>query len=362
MLIKMSEAVELFPLSVADYDALVRYLVSFPGETRDSAFWRDRFRLWWEANPAFSEGMERGWILKEDGAIVGFIGNIPSYFQWGGEKKIIYNTTTWRVSPSYRNHSLRLLFKQLEYGRGSLLFLTTAGKVVRKISQTFRLQFIQRGVERTGLFVIHPQKILEAFFGQIKVGRFLAKGLAPFLEGAQALRLKAFSQGEEFQAKELARADSSFDELWKKTRGRIPNTTVRTAEVINWYCVGSSYFEKKLFGVYRGPSLLAYMIFMPSQVKGLNILECIDFWGETRETAAVKSLFHYLKDWGREHSIDLIRFPSFSKEVGRLLGKSCLLEIPTKRSREYFKTDLGPGEPISPENTYFPYAVGDFGL
>jgi hypothetical protein len=353
---------ELLSLSPEHYQEAASYLASFPQETRGPEFWRDRFRLWWEDNPAFFEDLERGWILKANGAVVGFLGNIPSYFQLSGEKKIIYSATTWRVSPGYRNHSLDLLFKQIDYSRKSLLFLITVGEVARRISQMLRFQILQRGDERVGILVIHSEKFLGAFVGKNPVTRFLAKGLALILDGTQALRLSSAPEGGGFTVKELVRADASFDELWKRTEGHVPNTNVRTAEVINWYCFGSKNFRKRLFGVYRGPSLLAYVIFINSQVRGLNLLECLDFWGETEETAAVKSLFRYLKDYGQKNSIDLITFPSFSREVSVLFRKLCLFQIKSKRGREYFKADLEGIDPISPENTYFSYSVGDFGL
>ncbi|GEM_PF-1173670 len=356
------ERIELLCLSPEHYEEAASHLASFPQETRGPEFWRDRFRLWWEANPAFSEGLERGWILKANGAIVGFLGNIPSYFQLAGERKIIYSATTWRVSPDYRNYSLHLLFKQIEYSRKSLLFLITLNESTRKIIQMLRLQTIERGDVKVGVLMINSEKVLATYLGKNKASHFLGKALAPILDFLQTFRLGFSRQREEFRVKELVRADESFDELWKRTRERIPNTNARTAEVINWYCFESKNFRKRLFGVYQGCSLLAYVICTISQVQGLNFLECLDFWGETCETTTVKALFRYLKDWGQKNSIDLVKFPGFSSEVGFLFGKLCLFQIRSKRSAEYFQVNLEMSGPISQENSYFPYLIGDFGL
>lgn len=358
----IGEMAELLSLLPEDYGPLADYLASFPQETRGAEFWRDRFRLWWDHNPAFSNSFERGWVLKNKGKIVGFLGNFPSYFQLSGEPTIVNNATTWRVSLDYRNYSLLLLFKQMNYSKGTLLFLTTPNDSVKRMVQILRYQLIQRGDQRVSVLFTNFEKVIDTFLHKNYVSRFIAKGLAPTFNLIQQQRLKLFRGEEGLCVREVFKADSAFDQLWERTKSQYPHTNVRAAEVINWYCFGSPNFRKKLFGVYRENHLLVYAIFSYPLGRRLNLLECFDFWGEFKEKKAVASLVHYLKEYAQLHSIDWIKFRSFSREMGDLFKELGLFKIKARNDREYFKTNLKPAKPITEPNTYFTYTVGDIGL
>lgn len=359
---KTSEAIDLLPLSAGDYEALTHYLVSFPGETRDSEFWRDRFRLWWDNNPVFSDAFEKGWVLKNRGDIIGFLGNFPTHFQLAGKPVIANNATTWRVSPNYRKYSLRLLYKQIDYSKETLLFMTTPSETVSRVAQTLKYQSIQRGHQRTSVLITNFEKVLATFLFEKGVSRRVAKGLAPAFNFIQRFRLSPSPKGGEIEVREIFKADSSFDELWKRTRNRYAHTNIRTAEVINWYCFGSQNFRKKLFGVYRKDRLLVYAIFANYQDEKLNRLQCLDFWGEPGEKVAVNCLVNSMREYAQKHSIDLIKFQGFSRELSSLFQELGLFKIPSREAHEYFKIKLKLSDPLAGHNTYFTYMLGDAGL
>lgn len=358
----MDETADLLSLSPEDDAPLAHFLAAFPQETRDPEFWHDRFRLWWDHNPAFSSGFERGWVLKDKGKIVGFLGNFPSYFQWSGETILVNNATTWRVSLNYRNYSLRLLFKQMNYSRESLLFLTTPNNDVKRIVQILKYQLIPGDGRRVSVLFTHFEKVWDTLLHNHRVSHLIAKGLAPLCGLIQGLRLNLSHKGEGLHVREVFRADSSFDELWERTRRRYLHTSLRTAEVINWYCFGSPNFRKKLFGVYRGDRLLLFAIFSNPPGRRLNLLECLDLWGESEEKGVVTALVKYLIEYARGHSIDWIKFHSFSPEVGRLFKRLGLFQIPAPESRKYYKMYLKPRDPLTERNAYFTDTVGDIGL
>ena len=76
----------------SDYNLLCEFLSNFTNEKKENKkYWIDRLNYWWEQNPAFSENIIRGWVFKKKGSdtIVGFIGNIPTYFNLEGKKTIV---------------------------------------------------------------------------------------------------------------------------------------------------------------------------------------------------------------------------------------------------------------------------------
>lgn len=355
-----TEGIELLTLIPEHYEELARFLTAFPGEKQDLVFWRDRFRLWWDENPAFSNDLARGWILRKKGNIVGLMGNLSSLFQLCGKPVIINSGTTWRVLPNYRNYSLRLLHQQMKYSKETLLLGTTPNDTVSRILEIFKFKPLSRSGRKTSLLIIRSNKVAPTLLPKNQLGRLAANFLSFFLNSIQSLRLK-ISQGPEINVREIFKADSSFDQLWNETKKAYLYTSVRNAKTINWYCFGNGRFKKKLFGIYRKRQLLGYAIFGISTLRGLNTLECLDYWGGF-EKSILGSLVHYLKIYTQKNDVDLVRFRSFSNDMDRLFKQLGLFQIKTKKNQEYVRSKLKLEHPLSPENSYFSYMIGDIGV
>jgi hypothetical protein len=344
------------------YDSLADYLASFPEETRQMDFWLERFRLWWEVNPAFSQEMERGWILMDQAKVVGFLGIFPSYFQLQGRETIVFNSTTWRVSEGYRNHSLSLLFKQIQYAKDSLLFSTTPNEVVSRVNESLRYRSIQREDETVYFFYVNPRKVLKEFSRGRCFVEWIGRGFVPFLQVVQNLYLQNGKNTEDLRIEELRNANSEFDGLWENTKGRYLNTTVRNQKMINWYCFGSRYFEKPILGAFKNDNLLAYMILRQSQRGDLRMLECLDFWGQTENKEIIGAFIRELLKYAQKKAVDLIKFPSFSAESNRTLCRLGLFRIRPKQRLKYVKGSAEMMRCLVKEKTYFSEFIGDNGL
>ena len=362
MLTKTSESIELFLLSADDYESLARYLMTFPDETGDLDFWRDRFRLWWEDNPAFSNGLARGWVLKNNDKIVGFMGNLSTSFLLAGKPIIVNSGTTWRVDSNYRTQSLRLFFELLKYSKETLLFGTTPNDTVSRVLEMSKFQLLPRGGRRTSVLITNFEKALGALLPKNGGGRLMVKALAPIFDLIQQWRLTPADEKERLSVREVFKADPSFDELWEKTKNRYPYTSIRSAKIIHWYCFGSQRFRKKLFGVYKDGLLWGYAIFANPQGRRLNFLECLDFWCEPGEKNAVGLLIDYLRKYAQKNSFDGVKFYGFSTEMDDLFKTAGLFQIRAKRSREYVRVKMKLEPPLSRENAYFSYMLGDIGL
>lgn len=359
---QISKMAELLTVIPGHYEKLARYLTSFPNEKRDAAFWMERFRLWWDKNPAFGEGHERGWIVTEDNEIVGFLGNFPSYFQLSRTKIIVQNATTWRVSETHRNQSLQLLFKQIAYSQGTLLFMTTPNEAVAKVIRTLNYQKIGRTGRRMSFFTGASVNFLAKAMGGNLAARIPAAICGSLWDAAQNVRIRGGHSGGHFNAMEIFRADSSFDELWERVKGRYPNTYVRSSAFINWYCFGNRDFQKKLFGVYHDKRLIAFMIFINPPGRRWDFLECLDFFGEMDDSAAIAALIGYLRQYARNQALDFVKLPHFSSEVACLFKNLGLFQRESADREEYFKVNLSLTDPITENNSYFTHAVGDVGL
>jgi len=117
---------------------IVNFIVNFEDEKHDVNFWQKRTAMWWEDNPFYDENLPRGWILKAQEGIVGFLGVIVTDYLYGDKRYKALNITTWRVLKEYRNQSMRLFHRFYSYKDRHILFNTTSdNKAVQRIFQAF---------------------------------------------------------------------------------------------------------------------------------------------------------------------------------------------------------------------------------
>jgi len=339
---------KLTPVTSSDYADLSAFLADFQDETRDRQYWLDRFNLWWDANPAFSGGMDRGWVIKKDGKILGFFGTIPSRFRLLGNEITISNATSWRVLPEYRSSSLQLFSSFLNTSENSILFSTTPNIVVRKILRAAGFQLIPRKDRSATTLIINLEKVIGRSFLSSRANRLYHR----MITGGKGPH----------EVKEIAKADSSFDRLWEKTKNAYPSTNVRTSKIINWYCAGSRYHRKKIFGCFDGGRLRGYAIFWDYGHPKRRTLECLDLWAEPNSRGVVESLIRAAIKYACRHSFDFMSFPHFNKGVRDALKKLVLKKTSQMKEKDYFKVNAPSSDKITEENSYFVRAQGDIGL
>src|SRR5579863_6132027 len=67
----------------------------------------------WTGNPAYREIKDKfpmGWVLENaDGAIAGYLGNVPLNYELEGKKLLAATTRAWVVDTPYRSYSPLLL-------------------------------------------------------------------------------------------------------------------------------------------------------------------------------------------------------------------------------------------------------------
>jgi hypothetical protein len=73
----------------------------------------DGWKHLWINNPAYRELGDKvpmGWVLEDgEGAIVGYLGNIPLDYEFEGKRLLVATTRAWVVDTPYRSYSPLLL-------------------------------------------------------------------------------------------------------------------------------------------------------------------------------------------------------------------------------------------------------------
>ncbi|MBI5241006.1 MAG: hypothetical protein HY926_11080 [Elusimicrobia bacterium] len=344
-------APELAAVLPQDQDALASFLASFPGLEGRPEFWRNRFRLWWQGNPAFF-GTPAGWVLRQDGAIQGFLGNMPSFFQLGGRQATVHAVTSWMVLPAAREQSLSLIMELMRASEKTLLFDTTPTAEVAEILKSLGFVDVPWAGARESLLVLDWKRCLPA------AGLpSLAAAAADYL---QDLRLKPLARPGLPESSPCAEIAAEFDELWQRTSGLFANTNLRTAEALRWHCLGDPDVDKRVFACRSGGRLAGYMVLKARTRRGLKTMEAADFWEDPAVPGVLESSLAAVRDWGKTQGLDLLAFPHFSAGLGERLGRAGLFEHASgRRALVCGKPELL--ERLKPEDSYFVGLQGDYG-
>ena len=358
---------EVSRVSLTDYAALSTFLAGFPDdESGDAGAWMRRMQTWWDLNPAFDDGVTRGWLLREQGEIVGFLGAIPWKFQLGGQETTVFAGTTWRVLPQYRGMSFALKRRQMDEQGDALHFSTTPRAEVERLLKLLGYEPMRSGEgdETHSAIILDFEKLLRAKLDGRASARLLAKRAAPALAAFQAMRTRRLRRCAHEKVRELGQADEAFDDLWERTRNRYPSTHVRTAAAINWYCFSSPEFEKTLFGYFDGDRLAGYIVFLSVERRGIRFFECVDLWIEPgpRREVVLGAMVEKARRFAEEASFDRLYLPHFDNATAAAYAHLGLLQMRGPRRPGYYR---GPSElmrQLTPANSYLVLAEGDYGL
>ena len=353
---------EIVPVTREHYADLSAYLAEFPGATFSRELNEKRFPHWWDSNPAFEDNSERGWLLRSDEKIVGFLGIIPLRFQVGGRAITAYSGTNWRVLPDFRTQSFELAIKLLRVARDSILFDVSVIDEGADLPERMKFQRLRAYYPARSLAVTSLSNKIQSYFPDGRIQRPFFTGLGTLMSWVPPVWLKKAKLAPGVEVERLDRADEAFDRLWEATKHQYENTNVRTSELINWYCFGNPLIQKELFGCYRHGELVGYQICGRSRNPRLKILDCLDLWTATEDLEAAKALLFASIDFARENrlaSVSVLHFNPVTEKVCHGVGMIRRRPVPQK---EYIRVAPKLAPMYCTGNSYFVRAQGEYGL
>lgn len=114
-------------------EELVAWLAATDSDGMESEIWLRRLSHWWDENPFASARNERGWLLRHDGKIVGFLALIPTCYAVNGRPAPAFIASTWRIDEEHRNASLPMLMRFRQLGAENIVSDTTPTPKVRQL-------------------------------------------------------------------------------------------------------------------------------------------------------------------------------------------------------------------------------------
>lgn len=339
-----------------DFKPLAEFNAAFPGDTRSASQWLDRFKRWWDTNPAYEKSWKRGFLLLDGEKIVGFVGSFPTFFKAGDEVIRVFNGTTWRVLESYRRWSIDLWTKNREVSKHYLSFNTTPTEEVIRIIRKFKYLPYPWGGDRISYVITDFHE-----FSKVVLPKALA--WITYLPGEmlrifQSSRYKRMAN--DLRVRLIGDDLYCIDDLWQRTNERTAFTNLRNSDAVKWYAQ-----DRHLVGVYSNSSPSAYAIYDIHQHSCHSYYEMtlVDLWydKEIRLDCMLSALTNYSISYAKKNHVAIIKYPHFTADISQHLSRLGFLSK-KQMIRGYIRLANGSGLDLNESNSYFTMLQGDYGV
>ena len=346
-----------------DYQDLIVFLSTFESETRDKEFWESKLLFWWEKNPAFSEDIDRGWVLKDldKNLIVGFIANIPTFFILQGKKIIVNNGSTYRVKKEYRMHSISLYLRWVNYSDQTIHFATTPNQTVIKILKLMKFDKFPNTVEFMNFIPVDLYNLFKYKYNHYKILNDVIRLFKYFPYYIYVTFYKSIFSSS-LKVEIITNIDENFDELWFRTKNRYLNTNFRDSKYMNWYCNEFADKNKVMFGCFKDNILKVYALFQVNKGNHIKSLNCLDIWGDEVNIKTLKLIMYKVLIFSKNNNIDTIEFSYINAELDSYCRKIGFLKRRYTKERFFKLKGKSVAKTNFNENTYLPFAQGDIGM
>jgi hypothetical protein len=286
-------------------------------------------RLWIDNPALLVEGPSpaRGWVLEDAGRMVGFFGNIPLLYDYGGRPIVVADASQWGVEKDYRGETSRLADAYFTQKNVGLLLVTTGIKPTGHIFERYGgFPVPQPGCDQVLLWVLDPRAFLKA--GLMKKGINQGVAAAVALTSAPIVRAAIALNGHRpsglagnVDQISIDQIEDEFDGLWQRKRDEVDCLLAsRTSESLRWHFGTERMLERTRLLVSRGPEGLAgYATIMREDALdiGLKRLKIIDLFVAGNDEAVIDNLLAAAFEVARAdgcHVLELTGLPSVLRE------------------------------------------------
>jgi hypothetical protein len=286
-------------------------------------------RLWIDNPALLVEGPSpaRGWVLEDAGRMVGFFGNIPLLYDYGGRPIVVADASQWGVEKDYRGETSRLADAYFTQKNVGLLLVTTGIKPTGRIFERYGgFPVPQPGCDQVLLWVLDPRAFLKA--GLMKKGINQGVAAAVALTSAPIVRAAIALNGHRpsglagnVDQISIDQIEDEFDGLWQRKRDEVDCLLAsRTSESLRWHFGTERMLERTRLLVSRGPEGLAgYATIMREDALdiGLKRLKIIDLFVAGNDEAVIDNLLAAAFEVARAdgcHVLELTGLPSVLRE------------------------------------------------
>jgi len=291
----------------------------------------------WTNNPAYraiKEKFPMGWVLENDeGAICGYLGNIPLNYELEGDNLLAATTRAWVVDRPYRTYSPLLLGTYFQQPNVDLFLSTTVNSQSAPVYSIFQGIRVPVGAwDRTLFWITNYQGFVESFLR--KKGGVMAKPLSYPLSIGVFLRdqfgpRRFQGSGASVALLPSASFDERFEAFWAALRKKKHHLllAVRSREVLEWHFkIALQQNAAWIYTVEGKSGLVAYSVFLRHDYPqiGLTRMRLADFQclEEERTTDLLLAMLQAAMDRCRRESIHMFEVVGLPQKLERVLESS----------------------------------------
>ncbi len=275
----------------------------------------------WTDNPAYGEiqnTFPMGWVLENgEGAVSGYLGNIPLHYELEGKRLLAATTRAWVVDTPYRTYSPLLLATYFQQSNVDLFLSTTVNSQSAPVYSIFQGTRAPVGAwDRTLFWITNYQGFTESFLR--KRGNAMATPLSYALSAGLFLSDRLKKSGIRRHRNEptvlpCAAFDDRFEAMWLALRKKKHNLllAVRSREALEWHFKFALLQKAAWIYVVEGKSgLAAYSVFMRNDYPqvGLTRMRLADFQclEQERTPEFLRAMLRAAMQRCREESIHML--------------------------------------------------------
>ena len=241
----------------------------------------------WTDNPARPAEWTIGWVVENaNKEIVGYVGNVPSSFEFQGRKLTAASGRGLVVDEQYRSYSFPLFSRFFNQSNVDLIVNTTVNLNAVKLHELFHCERVPVGAWDRSVFWITDYRGFAAKLAATKnlpLPNLLGYPIQAALAVKDRLRrrpLKPARSG--FEAEAATQFDHRFDDFWEELERRHPDSilALRSRATLDWHFKFSLENQRAWVAtVSRDGKMLAYAVFLrqDNHEVGLKRVRMVDF-------------------------------------------------------------------------------------
>jgi hypothetical protein len=285
----------------------------------------------WLNNQFFSKDWPIGWILEDQGNIVGFIGNIPRGYSLKGNSYRASIARAFVVDKDYRKHSLKLISQFIQQKNTDVLIFSSANRLSSSIYKLIKANPLpQIDYERDLFWVVSPSKFLYSILRKRLHSKTLSLIISNLLSPFLVLESLIKNRWGEIDSEHVRKftpdsLPNDLDIFWNDLKLNNPNKflSIRDKEALMWQFNNESAKKREsiLFAHYQDSKLFGYMVIskLKSSDFGFNKIVINDVFVKDNEPIIILSLLKEVFLYAKKQETTLLQCIGFPVEVRNAL-------------------------------------------
>jgi hypothetical protein len=284
----------------------------------------------WIDNPACPPNWTIGWVVENAaGEIVGYVGNVPSAFEFRRKKLIAASGRGLVVDEPYRSYSFPLFSQFFNQPNVDLIVNTTVNVNAVKLHELFHCERAPVGVwDRSAFWITHYRGFAAklAATKNLPLPNLLGYPISAALAAKDKFRRqprKPSTTG--IEATAATTFDPSFDAFWEELRETRADFLLasRSRVILDWHFKFALENNRAWVAtVSQGGKLLAYAVFLrqDNHQVGLKRVRLVDFRTLTGNPSLLAPMLTGALRRCREQNIEMLEVIGASPQVQRVLA------------------------------------------